>query len=73
MGEMKIELFLDEKPFKKRPFKLSYKYKDIVKREIDNTLTIGISYPVDYSKWVIPMILQPKKHGLKKLRVYVHF
>ena len=36
-------------------------------------LTVGIIYPIDQSEWEIPMVLQPKKHDLTKLRIYVDF
>src|SRR5713226_8680726 len=58
---------------KKRPYKLAHKYKEIVKKEIDNMLTTGIIYPIDQSKWEIPMVFQPKKHVLTKLRICVDF
>ena len=32
-----------------------------------------IIYPVDQSKWVGPMVVQPKKHDPKKLRVCVDY
>ena len=73
MGEMKIDLLLDATPVKKRSYKLAHKYKEIVKTEIDNMLTIGIIYPIDQSEWASPMVVQPKKHDPKKLRVYVDY
>ena len=47
MGEMKIELLPDAKHVKKIPYKPAHKYKDIVKEEINNMLTIGIIYLVN--------------------------
>ena len=38
MGEMKIDIKLDARPIKKRPYKLTHKYKETVKKEIDNML-----------------------------------
>ena len=38
MGEMKIYITPDAQPVKKRPYKLAHKYKEIVKKEIDNML-----------------------------------
>ena len=73
MGEMKIDLLPDATPVKKRPYKLARKYKEIVKNEIDNMLTTGIIYPIDQSQWVSPMVVQPKKHDPKKLRVCVDY
>ena len=47
MGEMKIYIKPDAWPVKKRPYKLAHKYKEIVKKEINNMLTVGIIYPID--------------------------
>ena len=47
MGEMKIELLPNAKPTKNTTYKLAHKYKNIVKKEIDNILRAGIIYPVD--------------------------
>ena len=44
MGEMKIDTKPDVQPVKKRPYKLAHKYKEIVKKEIDNRLETGIIY-----------------------------
>lgn len=73
MREMKIDLLPEAIPVKKRPYKLEHKYKEIVKTEIDNMLTTGIIYPIDQSEWASPMVVQPKKHDPKKLRVYVDY
>ena len=73
MGEMNIDIKLDVQRVKKRPYKLAHKYKDIVKKEIDNMLAVGIIYPIDKSEWAIPMVVQPKKHDPTKLRIYVEF
>ena len=35
---MKIDTKPDVQPIKKRPYKLAHKYKEIVKKEIDNML-----------------------------------
>ena len=51
MGEMKIDTKLDVRPMKKRPYKLAHKYKEMVKKEIDNMLAAGIIYPIDQSEW----------------------
>ena len=72
MGEMKIELLPYANTIKKRPYKLAHKYKYIVKNEINNMLKVGIIYLVHQSKWASPMVIQPKKHDPKKLRVYVN-
>ena len=73
MGEMKIDLLTEAILFKKRPYKLAHKYKEIVNTEINNMLTVGIIYPIDQSKWASPMVVQPKKHDPKKLRVCVDY
>ena len=36
-------------------------------------LAAGIIYPIDQSEWEIPMVMQPKKHELTKLRIRVDF
>ena len=73
MGEMKIDLLPKAILVKKRPYKLAHKYKEIVKTEIDNMLVAGIIYPIDQSERASPMVVQPKKHDPKKLRVYVDY
>ena len=73
MGKMKIDIKTGARPVKKRPYKLAHKYKEIVKKEIDNILTVGIIYPIDQLEWEIPMVIQPKKHDLMKLRICVDF
>ena len=47
MGVMKIDIKPDVWPAKKRPYKLAHKYKEIVKKEVDNMLAAGIIYPID--------------------------
>ena len=47
MGEMKIDTKPDVRLVKKIPYKLAHKYKEIVKKEIDNMLAVGIIYPID--------------------------
>ena len=73
MGEMKIGVLLEATPIKKRPYKLAHKYKEIVKIEIDNMLIAGIIYPINQSEWESPIVVQPKKHDPKKLRVCVDY
>ena len=70
---MKIDIKPDAQPVKKRPYKLAHKYKQIVKKDIDNMLVAGIIYPIYQSKWASPMVIQPKKHDLTKLRICVDF
>ena len=71
MGEMKIYIKTDVRPVKKRPYKLAHKYKEIVKKEIDNMLAAGIFYPIDQLEWASPMVVQPKKHDPTRLRICV--
>ena len=73
MREMKLDLLPNENPIKKRPHMLSHKYKDIVKNEINNMLKEGIIYPINQSELDSPMVIQPKKHDPKKLKVCVDF
>ena len=73
MGEMKIDNKPDVRPVKKRPYKLAHKYKEIVKKEIDNMLEAGIIYPIDQSEWASPMVVQHKKHDPTRLRICVDF
>ena len=73
MGEMKIDTKPDVQPVNKRPYKLAHKYKEIVKKEIDNMLAAGIIYPIDQSEWASPMAIQPKKHDPTMLRICVDF
>ena len=70
---MKIDTKPDAKPVKKRPSKLTHKYKEIVNKEIDNMLGDGIIYPIDQSEWAYPMEVQPKKHDPTWLWICVEF
>lgn len=47
MGEMNINLIHGDKLIKKRPYKLVYKYKHIVQKEIEGMLVTGIIYPIE--------------------------
>ena len=53
---MKIDILLHANPVKKRPYKLTGKYKDMVKNKIDNMIKAGIIYRVDQSEWPILMV-----------------
>ena len=70
---MNIEIKPEAWLVKKRPYKLAHKYKEIVKKEIDNMLATGIIYPIDQSEWESLMVVQPKKHDLTKLWISVNF
>ena len=54
---MKIDLLPEATPIKRRPYKLAHKYKEIVKIEIYNMLTVGIIYPIDQLEWESPMVV----------------
>jgi hypothetical protein len=73
MGEMKIDLIPGAKPIKKWPYKLAHKYNPIVQKEIEAMLVVGIIYPIDKSEWESLMVVQPKNHDPKKLRICVNF
>ena len=73
MGEMKINIKPEAKLVKKRLYKFVHKYNEIVKKEIDNMLAVGIIYPIDQQEWAIPMVVQPKKHYLTRLRICIEF
>ena len=73
MGKMKIDIKPDAQPVMKGPYKLTHKYKYIVKKEIDNMLIDGIIYPIDQLEWACPNAIQLKKHNPRKLRIYVNF
>jgi hypothetical protein len=47
------------------------KYSLMVNQEIDLLLECRFIYPVPYSKWVLPLIVVPKKNG--KLRICKDF
>jgi hypothetical protein len=57
MGEMRIPLKLDARPFKQRPYILNPKYKEKVKIELDRMLEAGIIEPVEESEWISPMVV----------------
>jgi len=60
LGAMKIQLKPDAKLFKRRPYHLNPKYKEKVRKELDQMFDVRIIVPVEKSKWIIPMALQPK-------------
>jgi hypothetical protein len=57
MGEMRIHLKPDARPVKQRPYRLSPKYKEKVKIELDKMLEAGIIEPVEESEWISPMVV----------------
>ena len=68
-----MEFLPNATSIQKRTYKLADKYKDIIKKEIENMLVAGISYSVDKLEWASPMEVQPKKHDPKKIHVCVEF
>jgi hypothetical protein len=70
---MKIELIPGTMPIKNNPYKLAHKYNPIVQKEIESILDTGIIYMIFKLEWEIPMVVQPKKHYPKKLRICVNF
>ena len=70
---MKIDIKTEAKPVKKRPYKLAHKYKEIVKKQIDSMLAAIMIFPINHLEWVSPMVVQPKKHDPKQLRICVNF
>jgi hypothetical protein len=69
MGEMRIPLKPDVKPFKKIPYRLKPKYKEKVNIELNRMLEAGIIEPVEESEWIIPMVVQYKK--TREIMIYV--
>jgi hypothetical protein len=63
IGEMRIPLKPDARPFKQRPYILNPTYKEKVKTELDKMMEAGIIEPVKESKWIIPMVVKDKKIG----------
>jgi len=61
LGIMKINLKLDPKPVKQRPYRLNPKYKENVREELDKMLAAGIIEPIEESEWVSPMVFREKK------------
>jgi hypothetical protein len=62
---MKIPLKPGAKPVRQRPYRpyrLTPRYKEKVKVEIDRMLDSGIiNKPIEESEWIIPMVMQDKK------------
>ena len=73
MGEMQIDIKPNARPINKGPYKFPQKYKEIVKKYIDNMLEADIIYPIEQSGWESLMVLQSKIHDLIKLRICVDF
>jgi hypothetical protein len=69
MGEMRIPLKPNARPFKQIPYRLNIKYKEKVMIEIDRMLEEGIIEPFEESEWISPMVVQDKKTG--EIGIYV--
>jgi hypothetical protein len=69
MGEIRIPLKQDLKPFTQIPYRLNPKYKEKVKIELDRMLEARIIEPVEESEWISPMVVQDKKTS--EIRIYV--
>ena len=61
LREIKIPLNPYTKPVKQRPYRLNPRYKERVKDELDRMLDVGITEPMEESKWINPMVVQDKK------------
>ena len=56
------------KPIAQRPYRQSPKEKEIVKKEIDKMLELGLIQPCQ-SSWSSPIVLVPKKDGTMRLTI----
>ena len=54
---MRIPLKEGAKPIKQRPYRLNPKYKEKVRKELDEMLAVGIIELVQESEWVSPMVV----------------
>jgi hypothetical protein len=61
LGEMKIPLKLEARPFMKRPYRMNLVYNQKVKEEFDRMLEVGIIELVDKLEWITRIIVQEKK------------
>jgi hypothetical protein len=52
LGPIKIQLKLDAKPVKRRPYQLNPKYKEKVCKELSHMLDHGIIVLVEESDWI---------------------
>jgi hypothetical protein len=56
-GEMRMDLKLDARSIKQRPYRLNPKYKEKGKTELDKMLEAGIIEPIEESEWIGPMVV----------------
>lgn len=61
LGVMKINMELDVKLVKQRPYRLNPKYKEKVCGEMDKMLIVWIIKPIKESYWFSPMVVQEKE------------
>ena len=71
MGAMKIQLKMNSKPVKRRPYRLSPKYKEKVHKDLDWMFEAGIIVPVEESDWISLMVVQSKKKSDIWICVYL--
>ena len=58
MGEMRILLKLYAKQIKQQPYKMTLRYKECVKEELDQMMDDGIIEQVEESEWIGMMVVQ---------------
>ena len=72
LGEHHIDLIDGVVPVRQWQYRLNPKYSLMVKEEIDSLLEVGVTYPVNNSEWVSPVVVVLKKIGAdKKLKIRV--
>ena len=59
----------DAKPRKQRPYTYNDTFAKKIKKEIDKLLEANFIYEIEYTDWVSPIVVVPKKNG--KLHVCV--
>jgi hypothetical protein len=63
-----ITLKPEAKPVAQKPYRMSPKEKDILKKELDRMLEQGLIKP-SHSPWSSPIVLVPKKDGTTRLTI----
>jgi hypothetical protein len=56
-----IVLESNAKSVRQRQYRMNPKYSLMIKEEIDKLLECGFIYHVEYSEWVLPIVVAPKK------------
>jgi len=72
LREMNIVLNSSARPIKHHPYWLNPRVKEKAKREIDKMLITRLIFPVDESRWIIPIFIQDKK-DFEDIRVCVDY